>query len=68
MKTSALQYAKLILEKVSFDQILFQKELRKAIEAMENVADVQELQQWCFSLFGEQYYRIIADCFSLYTI
>jgi hypothetical protein len=46
MKTSFLDYYKLILSKVSFDQQLLRKEYTKALNLLDQ-AEVQELNQWC---------------------
>jgi hypothetical protein len=52
MGISMLDYSKMILEKVSFDAQLFQKEFKKAISKL-MPSDAQELQNWCTSKFGE---------------
>ena len=57
-----LNYFKTVLSKVSFDALLFEKELRKAIKAL--IADeVSELRQWCYARFGGQYEAILNSCF-----
>lgn len=45
MKRSFLDYYKLILDKVSFDQQLFRKELAKALKTIEH-HEVDDLLQW----------------------
>ena len=45
-----LEFEKLILEKVSFDQLLFEKELRKASIRLP-FSEWQELQGWCMNKF-----------------
>lgn len=45
MKTSFLEYYKIILEKVSFDQSLFIKEYQKALKLIEQ-HEVKALDQW----------------------
>lgn len=45
MKTSFLDYYKTILQKVSFDNFLFRKELNKALNHLES-HDKEELRQW----------------------
>jgi hypothetical protein len=53
-----LNYFKTVLSKVSFDALLFEKELRKAIKAL--IADeVNELRQWCYARFGGQHEAIL---------
>jgi hypothetical protein len=54
MAQSMLEYTKLILEKVSFDRRLFEKELRKAIRYLIE-PEVRELERWCLERFGLQY-------------
>lgn len=57
-----LNYVKTVLSKVSFDALLFEKELRKAIKVL--IADeVSELRQWCYARFGIQYEAILNRCF-----
>lgn len=46
MKTSFLDYYKLILSKVSFDQQLLRKEYTKALNLLDQ-SEVQELNHWC---------------------
>ncbi|WKN33853.1 hypothetical protein PZB74_11010 [Porifericola rhodea] len=45
MKTSFLDYYKLILEKVSFDPQLLTKEYRKALNAL-HAQEAQQLESW----------------------
>jgi len=45
-----LEYAKIILEKVSFDKGLFEKELKKAIEILEKT-EIKTLCDWCYQQF-----------------
>jgi len=52
MGISMLDYSKMILEKVSFDAQLFQKEFKKAISKL-MPSDALELKDWCASRFGE---------------
>ena len=46
-----LEYVKTILKKVSFDQILFEKELVKAIRTL-LLDELKELKKWCYEQFG----------------
>lgn len=48
---SMLEYSKLILEKVSFDRKLFQKELKKALRQLVGT-DRDELVRWVAARFG----------------
>ena len=57
-----LNYVKTVLTKVSFDSKLFEKELRKAIEVLIG-AELQELKQWCYNLFGKEHKAILNRCF-----
>ncbi len=53
-KTSMLEYSKIILQKVSFDKSLFQKELAKAVRRLlEN--EIKELLLWVKLNFGRQH-------------
>ena len=53
-----IQYIKLILEKVSFDRYLFEKELRKALNTV--VPDeIIELKNWCYEKFSKQHLLIL---------
>jgi len=51
MKSTMLEYSKSILEKVSFDPELFQKELKKALKLL-NPEEVRELILWCRAHFS----------------
>ncbi len=60
MATSMLEYSKLILEKVSFDSKLFEKELRKAYKMLIGT-DREELQSWVIRTFGPQYQSLFSS-------
>ena len=60
---TTLDYVKVILEKVSFDAKLFEKELRKAIKTL-LTEETKELRAWCSEQFGKMYYQVIEKCFS----
>jgi hypothetical protein len=49
MANSFLDYYKIILQKVSFDQALFRKELNKALNTLEP-RDATELRSWLNSM------------------
>lgn len=54
MKRTSLEYYKFILERVSFDAHLFQKEFRKAItNLLEN--EVRELTEWVKVNYARHY-------------
>jgi hypothetical protein len=58
-----LNYVKTVLTKVSFDALLFEKELRKAIKLL--IADeVNDLKNWCYTRFGGgEHEAILNRCF-----
>jgi hypothetical protein len=57
-----LNYVKTVLTKVSFDALLFEKELRKAIRVL--LADeINDLKNWCYTRFGNQHEAILNRCF-----
>ena len=49
-----LEFKKRILLKVSFDLLLFEKELKKAFQWLNNT-DLAHLKTWCYANFSEQY-------------
>lgn len=57
-----LEYAKVILPKVSFSKELFQKELDKCINWVE-APDLDELKEWCYENFGDMYPEILNQAF-----
>ncbi|WP_426493085.1 hypothetical protein [Hymenobacter sp. 102] len=57
-----LEYAKTILLKVSFDRILFEKELRKALRNLVP-AELSELKTWCYKQFSKLYRRVLNRVF-----
>jgi len=57
-----LDYVKQILSKVSFDAILFEKELRKAIGTLVK-HEVEELKKWCYGQFYTKHPAILNRCF-----
>ena len=60
---TTLDYVKVILQKVSFDAKLFEKELRKAIKTLV-IDEIKELRAWCSEQFGLMYNQLIEKCFS----
>ncbi|HEV7349336.1 hypothetical protein [Telluribacter sp.] len=64
---SMLEYIKIILQKVSFDSRLFEKELRKALRML-MPDEVNRLKNWCYKRFGSIYRTVLDSCFSLPTI
>ena len=60
---TTLDYVKVILQKVSFDAKLFEKELKKAIKTLLS-DEIKELRTWCSEQFGIIYNQLIEKCFS----
>lgn len=58
-----LEYMKLILQKVSFDKNLFEKELRKAIASLIG-EEIRLLKTWCYEKFANMYDVILNRCFA----
>lgn len=57
-----LDFCKEVLTKVSFDRILFRKELQKAIRWL-NVIELEQFRHWCMDTFGSRYREIIIASF-----
>lgn len=57
-----LEFCKKVLMKVSFDRLLFKKELKKAIKWVKKDELVQ-LKEWCVTKFGHVYGDIITESF-----
>ncbi len=64
MSITFLEYFKIILEKVSFDAKLFEKELRKAISQLLK-SEIIALKKWCYQHFGAKYSKILKNSFSV---
>jgi len=58
-----LEYAKVILPKVSFSKSLFSKELKKCIQWVEE-DQVKELFNWCYENFSDEYPDVLSEAFS----
>ncbi|KAA9338546.1 hypothetical protein F0P96_06855 [Hymenobacter busanensis] len=58
-----LEYVKTILLKVSFDRMLFEKELRKALRALVP-EEVTQLKAWCYTQFAKLYRRVLKRVFA----
>ncbi len=58
-----LEYAKVILPKVSFSKELFRKELNKCINWVEP-NQVSELCSWCYQKFQKIYPDVLAEAFA----
>lgn len=59
---TTLEYVKLILEKVSFDKTLFEKELQKGLNLLVP-EEVKELKKWCYAQFGGIYRTVLNKIF-----
>lgn len=57
-----LEYIKTILQKVSFDKQLFEKELKKAIGLLVP-EEVKQLKSWCYEKFSNLYLSVLNRCF-----
>ena len=58
-----LEYAKVILPKVSFSKDLFMKELKKCINWVEK-DQIHELYVWCFENFNDLYPDVLSKAFA----
>jgi hypothetical protein len=58
MKQTTLEYYKFILERVSFDALLFEKEFRKAISNLPEM-EASELKLWVKNNYSKYYSLII---------
>lgn len=58
-----LEFTKKILTKVSFDRILFAKELRKSVKWLSK-EELQHLRNWCQQRFGSIYGDVINETFA----
>jgi hypothetical protein len=60
---NVLEYVKTVLQKVSFDRTLFEKELRKGLKMLV-IEDVSVLRTWCYEKFSDRYQVILNQYFS----
>lgn len=63
-QTPMLELTKNILLRVSFDPLLFQKELNKGLRWIKSSDEVQVLKEWCIKEFGTIYPSIVYRTFS----
>ncbi|MCC9169052.1 hypothetical protein [Pontibacter harenae] len=49
-----LEYIKTILLKVSFDKMLFEKELRKGLKMLER-EQLPQFRRWCYEMFSDSH-------------
>jgi hypothetical protein len=59
-----LEYAKIILPKVSFSPDLFRKELAKCINWV-GESDIMKLKEWCFENFSDSHPDILVSAFNV---
>ena len=57
-----LDYVKVILQKVSFSEQLFERELCKGLQTLLR-EDIMELKKWCYEQFGDSYLQILNQYF-----
>ena len=60
------ELSKNILEKVSFDKLLFRKELIKALKWLKP-DEKMLLMVWCISTYGNKYMDVISEVFKNVT-
>ena len=58
-----LDYVKMILTKVSFNKVLFEKELRKSLKML-LPAEVPDFRSWCYRQFARLYRRVLKRVFA----
>lgn len=59
-----IEYAKVILPKVSFSRELFRKELAKCINWVSD-SEIVNLKEWCYENFGNMYPDILKSAFTM---
>ncbi|TAF34099.1 MAG: hypothetical protein EAZ57_03870 [Cytophagales bacterium] len=57
---SYLEYQKMILEKVSFDKTLFEKELSKGLRSVSTPQEEAELKGWAVRHYGLQHSDVLS--------
>ncbi|MEP7171602.1 MAG: hypothetical protein ABI855_19680 [Bacteroidota bacterium] len=60
------EYTKQILTKVSFDRVLFRKELKKAMKWLKS-DERRMLMVWCLATFGHTYSDVIREVFKKFS-
>ncbi len=58
-----LDYVKMILLKVSFSKILFEKELRKALRQIQPT-ELPDFKTWCYEQFARIYWAVMNRVFA----
>ncbi|MET4074545.1 hypothetical protein [Hymenobacter sp. UYCo722] len=62
-----LDYVKIILLKVSFSKVLFEKELRKALKMLVP-AEMPDFRRWCYQQFSRIYRRVLKRVFGEFSL
>ncbi len=57
-----LKYTETVLQKVSFNKVLFKKELQKSLRWLRK-DEIIVLQTWCVLNFGSMYMDVINEVF-----
>ena len=57
-----LEYVKTILQKVSFNNYLFERELKKGLRYL-MPAELEEFRDWCYEMFGKMHLPILNQHF-----
>jgi hypothetical protein len=60
------EYTKQVLTKVSFDKVLFRKELNKAMKWLKG-EERKMLMVWCMTTFGSRYMDVLSEVFKKFT-
>ena len=63
-----IEFTKKILQAVSFDKQLFQKELGKALKWITDAEEIKRFQEWCIVEFGAKYPKVISKAFARKTL
>ncbi|WP_027421469.1 hypothetical protein [Crocinitomix catalasitica] len=58
-----LELCKEILTKVSFDKVLFQKELNKSLKWIKS-DEIEGFKSWCLKTFGTKYPTVLKIAFN----
>ncbi len=61
-----LDYVKTLLQKISFDLVLFEKELKKSLTSYLATQEIPALKEWCDKTFkySTPHANIISACFN----
>lgn len=62
-----LDYVKMILLKVSFNKVLFEKELRKSLKMLVP-NEVPDFRNWCYQQFARLYRKVLKRVFSSFEL